>query len=235
MLSLELQLVKENDNLLDSCKQHLHNASFNILKDISAAALSKTKVLQRELHFQREHPFRDNEETAAETIWRWVKERMVALEIALKKKARHKFSLATPLHPLQLDQTIQPSNTRRRTRRFERTAQRNVRTPTRNDGNDQGVTTEVNLPDLNPINLTSSELTDAERSLLKKGPAFCPVPKDVNWQKVTDDMDKFERRIRLAVFFHGRNAEDNPRIVDDRYQPFHQFPNGCLQNPVFRR
>jgi len=66
------------------------------------------------------------------------------------------------------------------------------------------------LPDLNPINLTSSELTGAERSLLKKGSAFCPVPKDVNWPKVTDDMDKFERRIRLAVFFHGRNAEDKP-------------------------
>ena len=68
-----------------------------------------------------------------------------------------------------------------------------------------------------PINLTSSELTDAERSLLKKGPAFCPVPKDVNWQKVTDDIDKFERRIRLAVFFHGRNAEESPRVVDDRF------------------
>ena len=63
-----------------------------------------------------------------------------------------------------------------------------------------------------------SELTYAEHSLLKKGPAFCPVPKDVNWQKVTDDMEKFERRIYLAIFFHGRNAEDNPRTVD------YQFP-----------
>ena len=34
---------------------------------------------------------------------------------------------------------------------------------TRSDGN---------LPDLNPINLTSSELTDAERTLLTKGPAI---------------------------------------------------------------
>ena len=79
---------------------------------------------------------------------------MVALEIALKNKARHKFSLATLLHPLQLDQTIQPSNKRR-----------NTRIPTWNDVNDQDVTTEVNLPDLNPIDLTSSELTDAECSL----------------------------------------------------------------------
>ena len=157
---------------------------------------------------------RDNEETAA---WREFKEQMVTLEIALKKKARHKFSLATPLHPLQLDQTIQPSNTRRRARRFKRTAQRNIRIPTRNDVNDQDVTTEFNLPDLSPINLTSSELTDAECSLLKKGPAFCPVPKDVNWQKVTDDLEKFERRIRLVVFFQGRNAEDNPSTANDRF------------------
>ena len=135
--------------------------------------------------------------------------------IGLPKKAGHTFSLATPLHPLPIDRTIQPSNTRRRTRQFERIAHRNLRAPTKNDGSDKGVTTEINLPDLNPINLTSSELTEAERSLLKKGPAFCPVPKDVNRQKVADDIDKFERRIRLAVFFHGRNAEDNPRVVDD--------------------
>ena len=61
MLSYELQLVKENGNLLNSCKQHLHNASFNILKDISAAALSKTKAPPRKLHSQRDHLFRDNE------------------------------------------------------------------------------------------------------------------------------------------------------------------------------
>ena len=60
-----------------------------------------------------------------------------------------------------------------------------------------------------------SGLTYAEHSLLKKGPAFCPVPRDVNWQKVTDDMEKFERRIRLAIFFHRRNAEYNPHTVDD--------------------
>ena len=134
MLSFSNQSPVLPDNLQDSCKQHLHNASLNILKDISAAALSKTKALQRELHIQRDHLLRDYEETAVKTIWKQVKERMVALEIDLKI-----------------------------------------------------------------------------------GPAFCPVPKDVNWQKVTDDIDKFERRIRLAVFFHGRNAEDNPRVVDDRF------------------
>ena len=30
-------------------------------------------------------------------------------------------------------------------------------------------------------------------------------------------MEKFERRIRLVIFFHGRNAEDNLHTVDDRF------------------
>ena len=132
---------------------------------------------------------------------------MLALEIALKNKARHKFSLATLLHPLQLDQTIQPSNKRRRTRCFKRTAQRNTRIPTRNDVNDQDVTTEVNLPDLNPINITSSELTDAECSLLKKGPAFFPEPKDVNWKNVTDDMDKILRQLDNDLHYDGLHSD----------------------------
>ena len=58
----------------------------------------------------------------------------------------------------------------------------------------------------NPINLTSSELTDTERSLLKKGPAFCPVPKNVDLQKVTDDMDKFENRESLFGMSKHRNV-----------------------------
>ena len=118
---------------------------------------------------------------------------------------------------------------------FKRTAQRNTRIPTRNDVNDQDVTTEVNLPDLNPINLTSSELTDAEGSLLKKGPAFFHEPKDVNWQNVTDDMDTFERRIRLAVSSTEEMLKTTHvrRMID--FQPFHQLTNSCLQNPFFRK
>ena len=160
---------------------------------------------------------------------------MVTLEIALKKKARHKFSLATPLHPLKLDQTIQPSNTRRRARRFKRTAQTNIRIPTRNDVNDQDVTTEFNLPDLSPINLTSSELTDAECSLLKKGPAFCPVPKDVNWQKVTDDLENLKGESVLSFSSKEEMLKTTQvqRMID--FQPFHQLPNGCLQSPFFRK
>ena len=54
---------------------------------------------------------------------------------------------------------------------------------------------------------------------MTKGPAFCPTPKDVNWQKTIDDLDKFERRIRLAVFHPGRNLrlDDNNHTADERF------------------
>ena len=133
----------------------------------------------------------------------------------LKRRARQKFRQATPYNPAPSDQFTPPENSRTRLRRFRRTSQTSNRAPTR-DENDVVARPDINLPDLNPINLTSSELTDAERSLLTKGPAFCPTPKDVNWQKVIDDLDKFERRIRLAFFHHGRNPDENPRKVDDR-------------------
>ena len=46
---------------------------------------------------------------------------------------------------------------------------------------------------------------------MTKGPAFSPTPKDV-----IDDLDNFQRRIRLAVFHHGRNPDDNNHTADER-------------------
>ena len=50
---------------------------------------------------------------------------------------------------------------------------------------------------------------------LRKDQHFVLCLGTLTGKKVTDDMDKFERRIRLAIFFHRRNAEYNPHIVDD--------------------
>ena len=36
-------------------------------------------------------------------------------------------------------------------------------------------------PDQNAINLSPQELTDAEKSLLWRGPSFIPNPTDINW------------------------------------------------------
>ena len=46
-------------------------------------------------------------------------------------------------------------------------------------------------------------------NLLKKGPSFCPMPKDIDWQRVYDDLEAFEARLRTAAFFIEANPEDS--------------------------
>ena len=39
-------------------------------------------------------------------------------------------------------------------------------------------------PDQNAINLTSTELSESQKWLLRKRPSFLPIPSDVNWYEV---------------------------------------------------
>ena len=220
MLSFDLQLAKDNSNLQESCKQHLLAASFGILKEVSEAAWSKTKSLQRQLNSEREKLFENWDEFAAKNIWRRVQRQMERLEFDLSLIARRKFILATPYNPAQQDTHHNPREEESRTKKRRFTRNRPFRNAlikkhsSRQASSPQG--NDENLPDLHPISLTTGDLSDAERSLLTKGPAFCPTPKDVNWQKTIDDLDNFQRRIRLAVFHHGRNPDDNNHTADER-------------------
>lgn len=53
---------------------------------------------------------------------------------------------------------------------------------------------------LYPINLSGMSISPDQVNLLKKGPSFCPMPKDINWQCVYD-FEGFEARLRTAVSF----------------------------------
>ena len=51
---------------------------------------------------------------------------------------------------------------------------------------------------VNPcINLSTQELTDAEKSLLRKGPSFIPNPTDINWFNLKRDFDNFVKQASL--------------------------------------
>ena len=43
------------------------------------------------------------------------------------------------------------------------------------------VRSKESAPDQNAINLTSTELSESQKLLLRKGPAFAPTPSDINW------------------------------------------------------
>ena len=79
------------------------------------------------------------------------------------------------------------------------------------------------LHQLDPVNLSSASVDSDRVNLLRKGPSFCPTPKDINWQSVYDDLEIFEARLRSAAFFIDSNPDENltvpshlPRVPKDK-------------------
>ena len=67
--------------------------------------------------------------------------------------------------------------------------------------------------------------------LLRKGPSFCPTPKDINWQSVYDDLEIFESRLRTAAFFIDANPDDDPVLLPAIYPGFRKKRNADLLCP----
>ena len=69
-------------------------------------------------------------------------------------------------------------------------------------------------PDQNAINLTSTELSESQKSLLRKGPSFVPTPSDINWYEVRRDFDKFINQLRYRVT-HSTEITSNQEILTE--------------------
>ena len=53
-------------------------------------------------------------------------------------------------------------------------------------------------PEQNAINLSSKVLSPAEKSILKKGPSFVPIPTNINWCNLWQDFDSFVNKLNPA-------------------------------------
>ena len=61
-----------------------------------------------------------------------------------------------------------------------------------------------------PIDLSSRNDTHTDEiSLLRKGPSFCPIPRDINWQKCRLDWQAFIDKVRWADFYFDREPAYN--------------------------
>ena len=58
---------------------------------------------------------------------------------------------------------------------------------------------ETTCPDQNPINLSNKDLSNAEQSLLIKGPSFMLTPTDINLYNLRQDFDSFVDKLRYRV------------------------------------
>ena len=54
-------------------------------------------------------------------------------------------------------------------------------------------------PDQNAINLSTKELTDAEKYLLQKGLSFISHPTHINWFNLKPDFDNFVNKLRFMA------------------------------------
>lgn len=79
-------------------------------------------------------------------------------------------------------------------------------------------TSSLGIEKFFPINLSSRELDPDEKSLLSKGPSFCPVPRDIDRLKLQEDWEKFENRLRAATFFFN-NCDINSSPTEVERKP----------------
>ena len=53
--------------------------------------------------------------------------------------------------------------------------------------------------------MSNAVLSEDQKTLLKKGPSFIPIPTDINWYDVRKDFNKFINKIR-----HFADVSDQP-------------------------
>ena len=61
------------------------------------------------------------------------------------------------------------------------------------------------------MQLSTQELSDAEKSLLRKCPSFIPNPTDINWFNLKRDFDNFVNKLRYMA---TKPNDENQKNVD---------------------
>ena len=220
-LKFNLCLLSNNLDLQRTCKQHLSAASLNMLKEIHSATKKELTSLVGNLGRARIEATQELGKEAAESIIKKTKFKISKLKIDLSRNETKKLAKTVKIdvnNLLPLDDNITHVNNtnneprvKKRNRRFDkrirssrRSGASNCNNATNRDGESDYTTGDSKL---DPINLSNVSLTEAQKQVMRKGPKFCPAPKDVNWMKMTDDWKRFERRIRLTAHHHGKGAE----------------------------
>lgn len=234
-LNFNLALGSKDQALKQRCEQHLFTASLNILKDLVNFANTTTHKLQRQLEEERKNLFHEHDQITASNSWNQAKKSIATFNRSLNLKYRNKIKKILKITPTNqdnaehLNEGYTPTHRNRRFSKKVRLARKQKITRT--------VTTRVNKEKFFPINLSSRELDQDEKSLLSKGPSFCPVPRDVNRVKLQEDWEKFEHRVRLPHSFTIKITililvwlRKNPYFPQSR-----KFHHGKPRFPNFRK
>ena len=198
-LKFNLALGSSDEELQKRCQLHLQAASKNILNELIDFTQTTTAGLQDTLESMRKRLFEDQDYQAASSCWNHAKKTVKSLNRELNIRHRNKIKKIIPLlNTTPLEHNTRPKKT---TRRFSKKVRIARKERFFNIVRQQRLNTISNQEQFYPINLSSRELNADQKSLLSKGPSFCPIPRDINRMKLLEDWEKFENRLRSAVFF----------------------------------
>ena len=119
-------------------------------------------------------------------LWNGLKSENANLIHTLKEREKRKWLKTIPLDPgLDSSNTTDNPPTTRRSRRYNKFGR--LLRKRQHFRQKRRVPNPINvdqLHQLDPVNLSSVSMDAYQINLLRKGPSFCPTPKDINWQSV---------------------------------------------------
>ena len=190
-----------------------------------AFSQEKVKILQHEVSLYREQLFSRISYDSALYLWNGLKSENTNLLHILKEREKRKWSKTIPLDR-GLDSSSTTDNTplTRRSRRYNKNGRLSrKRQRFRKKRRQPNPLNMDQLHQMDPVNLSSVTVDADQVNLLRKGPSFCPTPKDINWQSVYDDLEIFEAILRSAAFFIDSNPDESltvpshlPRVPKDK-------------------
>ena len=144
-------------------------------------------------------------------LWNGLKSENANLLHTLKEREKRKWSKTIPLDPgFDLTSTTDDTPQTRRSRRYNKFGRLlRKRQHFRKKPRQPNPVNMDQLQQLDPVNLLSLSVDSDQVNLLRRGPSFCPTPKDINWQSVYDNLEIFEARLRSAAFFIDSNLDEN--------------------------
>ena len=147
----------------------------------------KVKNLQHELQLAREKLFDELENTHATDTWNYLRQENALLHRNLKLTEKRKLEKTIPISTLAppFNSPVTSHASGRRYRKLRRL--RRKRLCFRRRRKEIKAASHYKAQQLNPINLSDMNINEHQTTVLRKGPSFCPSPKDVNWQLVHDE------------------------------------------------
>ena len=217
-LNFKLALGSSDEILKQRC-EHLFAASINILSDLVNFADTATRQLQQQLEEKRKLLSEHHDHGTALDSWNSAKRSTTSLNRSLSLRYRHEIEKVFTPAVYQHTEQLHEENARKpkhKNRRFSKKVR--IDRKLRFFSSARMVTSRLCNEKFFPMSLSLRELDPDEKSLLSKGPSFCPVARDNNIDrlKLQEDWERFKNRLRAATFFFNNRGINSSPTEEER-------------------